>query len=48
MLSRDISLENILRQAKRAELVTALRATCLLTTFENIPHEEVFRGMQIL
>ena len=74
-----------LRQAKRAELVTAHRASCflvinhsktfmdkpsgepitcvpsvasasrlphgascLLTTFENIPHEEVFRGMQIL
>ena len=63
------------RGAKRAQLVTALRATCflefnsrkhscvpsvasasrlphgascLLTTFENIPHEEVFRGMQIL
>ena len=53
-------LENILRQAKRqADYLRpfgskrfAITARCFMFTrdksLENIPHEEVFRGMQIL
>ena len=41
------SFENILRQAKRhSRNRTVLHVSSL--TLENIPHEEVFRGMQIL
>ena len=41
------SIAGALRQAKRAKLVTA-RCGSFFTTFENIPHEEVFRGCTII
>ena len=45
-----LTLENILRQAKRH---SRNHTSCFMSphsrcSFENIPHEEVFRGMQIL
>ena len=39
-----ISFENILRK-RSGKPITALRTPCFLSSIENIPHEEVFRGM---
>ena len=47
-MSLRINLKNILGQAKRQSRYRTSSFMSLRINLKNIPHEEVFRGMQIL